>query len=147
VAPRYAGAAAVREVVLLPLNVVIAMPSEVEPGADRVAAELLAYLKRQGKSVRSLSLVDARVAWLRSAEAVLAHPEAHPKGFEGAAQVLARNLREGGAYDALIVPAIVMRPAKLAVRHAGLLLADVGLGGRHLHELCRSRTETRTRAR
>jgi len=76
VAPRYAGAAAVREVVLLPLNVVIAMPSEVEPGADRVAAELLAYLKRQGKSVRSLSLVDARVAWLRSAEAVLAHPEA-----------------------------------------------------------------------
>jgi hypothetical protein len=105
--------APLRRIALLPLNVVVTLPSEVESGVDTVSRELRLFLEAHGFAVDPLELAEAREAWLRSALALKAEVGPDGMSFEGAARTLARQLRETRRFDALIVPWIAMRPARM----------------------------------
>ena len=106
-----------RRVLLFPLNVVgVPLPSEVESGSDAVASELRAYLERRGFAGETLELGAAREAWLRAAMAHKEQAGAEKMSLEGAASVLARQLAETHAFEALLLPWIAMRAAELEGR-------------------------------
>lgn len=99
---------------LFPLNVVVAMPGELEPGAERVDAALGSYLAERGRSFETLPFSDARVAWLASVKACMAAASSGCKGFEGAAGVLTQRLRSAREFDVLILPYLLMRPVRVS---------------------------------
>lgn len=101
---------------VLPLNVVTAMPGELEEGAAQVDAALRGYLQGYGKSVETIPLSEARAEWVASAADLRAEVGPDAMTFEGAARHLARRLRAKHAYDALVVPGLAMRPARLRSR-------------------------------
>jgi len=102
-----------QRVLLFPLNVVVTLPSEVEAGVGAVASELRATLERRGLTVETLELGAARDAWLRAAMAHKAEVGPEKISFEGAASTLARQLHETRSFDALLVPWIAMRAARM----------------------------------
>lgn len=105
-----------QRVLLLPLNVVIAMPGELTSGAKRVDQALHGYLAERGKSIETLGLAEARKAWLASAMECKAVGRGC-RGFDGAARVLARHLRENREYELLIVPYLLLRPARMRLNN------------------------------
>lgn len=102
-----------RRVVVFPLNVVVTLPTDVESGVAAVSEELRAYLEARGLAVDRVELADAREAWLRSAQALKAEVGPDRMSFEGAGRTLARQLREVKDFDALILPWIAMRSARM----------------------------------
>ncbi len=112
----YKGAAAVREVVLLPLNVVVPLPPGLEAAAPFVEEEIRKYLDSHGKRVQLLTGEEAQVAWLASAQALKAEVGASQMSFEGAAAILAKQLHAERPFDALVLPWIALRPAKVRGR-------------------------------
>jgi len=113
-APAPAPELAAQRVLLFPLNVVgVPLPTEVEAGADAVASELRAYLESRGVAVEALGLGAARDAWLRAAVAHKQEAGPEKMSLEGAASVLARQLREEHDFDALLLPWIEMKAAKM----------------------------------
>jgi hypothetical protein len=118
-APRYpytlatghAGAPGVQTLALLPLNLVIALPSELESPVERVSDQIEAYLKERGKGVLTLGMYDSRQRWVA---AVSQAKQAGPKSdFETAAKILVESLRERQAFDALVMPSLVYRNASM----------------------------------
>ena len=106
-----------RTLSVLPLNVVVAMPGELEEGAAPVEAALLDYLEASGKQVERISFAKAHDAWVSSAADL--RKQVGPQGevsFEGAARHLALRLRKQQEFDALIVPLLAFRPADLRTR-------------------------------
>ena len=116
VARGHRGATAVREVALFPLNVVVPMPEGVAPGTASVEAELRAYLEAHGKRVEEVAPRDARAAWLASARALKAEVGEAQMSFDGAARVLARTLRQERRFDAIVLPWLALRPARVRGR-------------------------------
>jgi hypothetical protein len=116
VARGFRGAQAVREIALFPLNVVVALPAGLAPGTAFVEAELLAYLEAHGKRVERVLLADARAAWLASAQALRAEVGEERMGFDGAGRLLARRLRAERRFDALVLPWLALRAAKVRGR-------------------------------
>ena len=104
---------AVREVLLFPLNVVVPMPTGLEPGAPRVEEAVRSYLESQGRRVQTLPPRDAQAAWLAAAEALKAEVGDAQMSFEGAARLLARELARERRFDALVLPWLALRPAKV----------------------------------
>ena len=104
------------EVMLLPLNLMVDLPNELEEGAPRVEAALQSYFVSQGKRVSTLDLADAHRVWAASAGALRAEVGEEAMSFEGAARLLARRLHELHAFDVLVLPALVFRPARLYTR-------------------------------
>jgi hypothetical protein len=100
-------------VLLFPLNVAVALPTEVEAGVGPVSSELRAYLEGCGLAVETIELGAARDAWLRAAVAHKGEVGPEKMSFEGAASTLARQLRETRTFDALLVPWIAMRAARM----------------------------------
>ena len=100
-------------VLVLPLNVVAAMPEELSDRATRrVDKILLDYLAASGKSVSTIGFSDAVAAW-RAGESDCR--SAATKGcdrFERVAPFAARHLRAGHDYDVLIVPYLLLRGAR-----------------------------------
>jgi hypothetical protein len=116
VASGFEGASAVRDVALFPLNVVVPLPPGLEGAAPLVEEEIRDYLASQGKRVQSLAAEDALAAWLASAQALKAQVGAPRMDFEGAAAILARRLDAQRRFDALVLPWIALRPAKVRGR-------------------------------
>ena len=112
----HAGGEAVREVLLFPLNVVVPIPAGLEAGAPSVEVELRTYLESRGKRVQTLAPRDAHAAWLAGAQALKAEVGDAQMSFEGAARILARQLAKAHRFDALVLPWIVLRPAKVRGR-------------------------------
>jgi len=112
----HAGGAVVREVLLFPLNVVVPIPPGLEAGAPSVEVELRTYLESHGKRVQTLEPRDAYSAWLAAAQALKAEVGDTQMSFEGAARVLARQLANAHRFDALVLPWIALRPAKVRGR-------------------------------
>jgi len=103
----------VREVLLFPLNVVVAIPQGLEPGAPRVEEEVRSYLESRGKRVQTLPARDAHSAWVAAAQALKAEVGEDRMDFAGAARMLARQLAAERRFDALVLPWLVLRPAKV----------------------------------
>jgi hypothetical protein len=108
--------ASVQTIVLFPLNVVSAMPSELEEGAPYVEAELQKYLEVSGKSIVRPGLADAQKEWVASAAALRDEVGPDAMSFEGAARHLAQRLRAHQEYDVLVMPSLTFRPARLRTR-------------------------------
>jgi len=116
VANDYAGGAAVGDVVLFPLNVVVPQPPGLEDAAPLVEQELQRYLDSHGKHVQAPTREDAEAEWLASAQALRAEIGAAQMSFEGAAAILARRVHARRRFDALVLPWIALRAAKVRGR-------------------------------
>ena len=116
VARGYAGAAALDDLALFPLNVVVPLPPGLEAAAPTVDAAIRAYLDAHEKRVRAPSFDAAQAAWLASAQALKAEVGASQMSFEGAAATLARRMHAQEPFDALVLPWIALRPAKVRGR-------------------------------
>jgi hypothetical protein len=101
---------------LFPLNTVVPVPSGLEPGVDSVEIELRRYLESHERRVQAPAPRDAHAAWLAAAQALKAEVGDSGMSFEGAARVLARQLAGAHRFDALVLPWIALRPAKVRGR-------------------------------
>jgi hypothetical protein len=116
VARGFRGGQTVREVALFPLNVVVPLPAGLAPGTAFVEAELSAYLEAHGKRVERVPPGDARADWLASAQALRAEVGEEGMSFDGAGRLLARRLRAERRFDALVLPWLALRTAKVRGR-------------------------------
>jgi hypothetical protein len=116
VASGFEGASALRDVVLFPLNVVVPLPPGLEDAAPFVDEELRSYLDSHARRVQSLTPEEALAAWLASAQALKEEVGASQMSFEGAAAILATQLHLERRFDALVLPWIALRPAKVRGR-------------------------------
>jgi hypothetical protein len=105
--------APLHRVVVFPLNVVVTLPTDVESGVGPISEELRAHLEARGLEVEPIELAEAREAWLQSALALKAEVGPEKMTFEGAGITLARRLAATRSFDALIVPWIAMRAARM----------------------------------
>lgn len=109
---------AAEAVMVLPLNVVMTLPGELEASSDRAWEALVAYVEAHGKRVQTVTLRDARIAWRGSIAVVASREETSGSGFDEAARVLALTLREEHAFDALIIPSLFVQTARMSGRSA-----------------------------
>ncbi|HZO09132.1 MAG TPA: hypothetical protein VFC77_07130 [Myxococcota bacterium] len=115
-APAAPAAPAIRSVLVFPLNIVAPMPTGLESGAASVSEALRNWLGAQGLAVAELPNAPARAAWVAAAQALREERGEQQMSFEGAASVLARTLRRERDFDALLLPWIALRPAKVKGR-------------------------------
>jgi hypothetical protein len=102
---------------LLPANVVAPVPPGLEPGMPFVDTELRAYLESQARRVEALGPREARAVWLASARALRAEASDESQiGFEGAARLLAGRLRAERSFDAVVLPWVALRRARVRGR-------------------------------
>jgi hypothetical protein len=94
-------------VVLIPLNVVLALPTELESSVDPVQAALVDYLQFHGKEVIGVEFRTAHSLWRRSMQEV--SRSSQPNTFENAARVYVGLLHEQVPFDALVLPAIFLQ--------------------------------------
>lgn len=111
-----ARASAIEEVALFPLGVVLPLPPGLEDAAPVVDAAIRAYLASRDERVWSPTREDAQAAWLASAQALRREVGESQMGFEGAASILARRLAAERRFDALVLPWIALRVAKVRGR-------------------------------
>jgi hypothetical protein len=113
-APGYnpSGRAEVERVLVLPLNVVAAMPRELAHGARDVDRILLDYLAERGKAVEAMKYDDSVAAWRAGESECRAHEKKGCDRFADVAPFVARQLRATHAYDALLVPYLLLRGAR-----------------------------------
>lgn len=97
---------------VLPLNLVVAMPEEVADAARRVDAVLLGYLAERGKAVETIGFVEASTAWRESEAECRSQGEKRCDRFAGVARVLAQRLRRDHDYQTLIIPYLYLRSAR-----------------------------------
>ena len=99
-------------VLVLPLNVVAAMPTELVGGARRVDRILLDYLAEGGKAVETIGFADAGAAWRAGESDCRSQRGKHCDRFRGVAPFAARHLRADHDYDVLLVPYLLLRGAR-----------------------------------
>ena len=106
-APGHEKAPGVQRVLLCPLNVALALPSEISSGAAPVYQEIEAYLGSLGLEVQTLGLADARAYWRRAVA------EASRSGAQDAAGLLAKDLGERVEFDAVVIPSLILRSVRV----------------------------------
>jgi hypothetical protein len=111
-----AGGPGLRTFLLLPANVVAPVPPGLESGLAFVDTELRSYLESQGRRVEALGPREAHAEWLATAQALTAAGDETKRNFESAASALAPRLRAERAFDALVIPWVALRRAKVRGR-------------------------------
>jgi len=106
-------ASGVRNILVLPLNITIAMPTEVEGKSEQVFEQLGNYFTAQQRKAVTVGVIEANRVWVASMEEVEAS-DLETKGYEAAMTVMARRLGRSGSFDAIVVPDLVFRNAKLS---------------------------------
>lgn len=98
--------------IVLPLNLVVAMPEELDGAARRVDKTLLGYLAERGKAIEAIGFTDASAAWRASETECRSQAEKGCDRFAGVARVLARRLRRDHDYQTLLIPYLFLRTAR-----------------------------------
>jgi hypothetical protein len=98
---------------VLPLNVALVMPTELENSSAILWRELELYLREQGKELKTVSRQVARNLWVRSIQAARAGPQGARAGYDDAARALAIELRKHAEFDAMIAPSLFVREARI----------------------------------
>jgi hypothetical protein len=93
---------------ILPFNLAVDMPSELDDASPFVWKELELYLRAHGKELKTVSLVDAKRLWISSIQEV---KDGAGTGYDDAARVLAQKLAQHAEFDVLIAPSLVVRNA------------------------------------
>ena len=99
-------------VLVLPLNLVAAMPEEVADGARKVDEAMLDYLAERGKSVSAIGFDDAEAAWRAGESECRAAGTKGCDRFDRVAPFAARRLRADREFDVLLVPYLLLRNAR-----------------------------------
>jgi hypothetical protein len=111
-APGHEGAATVEKVMVLPLNVVVALPAELQEPAGRVSSLIADYLRASGKEVESIGLYAARDLWVSAVRKAKASPDVE-QDFDAVAPTFVRFLHDQHRFDALVMPSLVYRSARI----------------------------------
>ena len=98
-------------IVVAPLNLGLRTPDELKGAEGPVWDELVSYLRSRDERVRIVDAADAAELW-REALADLERSGSAPKPGTTAARFAAR-LREHVDYDLLVMPALVLRSARV----------------------------------
>lgn len=107
-----------RVFLILPLNVAIAMPPELEFFSPILWAELERDLRAHDKQLKTVSRQVARDLWVRSIQQARAGEKGARAGYDDAARALVLELQKHAAFDAMIAPSLVLREAPLSNRTA-----------------------------
>ena len=107
-----------RVFLILPLNVAMAMPPELEFFSPILWAELERYLRAQDKQLKTVNRQTARELWIRSIQQVRAGEKGVKAGYDDAARALVLELQKHAAFDAMIVPSLYVREAPISNRSA-----------------------------
>ena len=102
--------------VVIPLNVMTTMPEDLRHASPLLWEELTAYLSEQGKQLKTLSEESARQTWadsVRDASRDSESPDAHH-----ALELFVQRLASATGFDAVVVPSLALREARLSGRHA-----------------------------
>jgi len=97
---------------VLPLNLVAAMPAEVAGGSRRVDEALLGYLAERGKAVEAMKYADALAAWRAAESECRAQSHEDCDHFAGVAPIMAQRLRRDHDYQTLIIPYLRFHAAR-----------------------------------
>lgn len=98
---------------ILPFNLAVAMPEEIDPYREAVWEALEDYLRAHGKRLRTVSYRDARRFWIASTQEVRAGPNGARAGYDEAARVLVRKLARHADFDTVIAPSLYIREARI----------------------------------
>ncbi|HKA14433.1 MAG TPA: hypothetical protein VKH41_05410 [Myxococcota bacterium] len=98
--------------VVLPLNLVAAMPAELADDAHRVDEALLGYLAEHGKAIESIGYKDALAAWRESESECRSRAAKDCDKFAGVAPIMAQHLRRDHDYQTLIIPYLRFHAAR-----------------------------------
>jgi hypothetical protein len=93
----------VRRVLLCPLNVTLALPSEISGESRFVEREIEGYLGKHGLEVQKLGLSETRGRWQRAAA------EAKHTGSKDAGEIFVKDLRGSREFDAVVLPSLILR--------------------------------------
>jgi hypothetical protein len=107
-----AGASA-QSIMLLPLNVAMTLPPELEGPSDLVWKGLERYLEDHGKRIQTVRFGDARRLWLDDIRQFRAAGRAADASFDDIAQMLVLELGRHAEFDAVIVPSLFIQQARL----------------------------------
>jgi hypothetical protein len=100
------GAPGVERVLLLPLNTLSELPRELDGSTRRVTRHIRSHLEACGVEITPMGLVEARGVWAELDEVAGEPGEARVARF-------ARRLHEGGDVDAVVLPSLVVREARI----------------------------------
>lgn len=109
------GAPNVSRFAILPTNALVPLPAELSGARERVLGAITRYLGVQRRERRLVELPQTRQLWRASIAEVNAS-DSLPHDFQAAMRVFTRGLLESTAFDALVVPSLVYREAKLSRR-------------------------------
>jgi len=105
-----------RQVLVLPLNVIVRFPEEVEGAGEDVFGTLTRVLRRNGMTVETLPLSRAMSLLQASAAEARAQAGETPQ-FSAVAARLAGKLAESHQFDAILIPSILVHKVKLQGNH------------------------------
>lgn len=97
---------------VLPLNLVAAMPEELAGRAKRVDKALLGYLAEHGKATLTIGFADASAAWRAGEAECRSQARKRCDRFAGVAPFVARHLRVKHDYQTLIIPYLFLHTAR-----------------------------------
>jgi hypothetical protein len=107
-----AGSAA-RELLVLPFNVAVVMPPELDAGSSIAWDELVTYLGAEGRHLKTVDPRAARRLWLESIRAVRAGQGGAEAGYDEASRVFVGKLAGYAAFDTVVVPSLFVREAAI----------------------------------
>jgi hypothetical protein len=110
--PGHEGGGAGQRLVVLPLNVVVSMPGELQKPSKSVADLTSRYLQESGNTVETLSFYDARSRWLAAVRTVQA-AGGSDQDFNAAGRVFVEQLAQEKEFDAVVMPNLVYRTADI----------------------------------
>jgi len=116
VAPGHEGAPAVQGFLLCPVNLVIALPAELEGGVEPVQQAIVAYLQAQGRGVDRLTLPEAQTVWAAAIEDAKA--SGAKLDFAATARAFTRRLADGRRFDAVVMPSLLLITTRIQHRRA-----------------------------
>jgi len=98
---------------ILPLNVPAVLAPELEAARPLVWEELEIYLRAQGKELKTVDPDTARQLWLGSIRKVRTGEKGAKAGFDAAARELVLELARHAGFEAVIVPSLFVREARI----------------------------------
>ena len=105
----FVGAPEIGRILLLPLNLAVQLPSELEPATRPLSDEIERYLSTRGLLVETAGYFEVRERWKGSmAEAEFG---ADDEAFFAAVRTLVARLGEERSFDAVVMPNLIYRNA------------------------------------
>jgi hypothetical protein len=102
-------------VVILPFNVVNAMPAELKDSSPAVWNALESYLRSQGSQLKTLAFPTARGLWLASVRDAQAEPREARRALDVAiGRSFVAKLKPYAEFDAVIFPSLFIQRAMLS---------------------------------